>query len=173
MPASLAQHPTHFDLQEDACASTRQIANHPHASVVPSHVRSTAATADRFFERRLKVMTRAVGSPNTPRTVGSVRNPGKLYASHSRRFRFADLAIQTCCQIQQPRGMHDSLKVQVDHRSLSRDFTLSIPRRPCFLCDRAMPNGQPCLEAVPTHINVPNSSFVIFHITGLRCSPVI
>jgi hypothetical protein len=41
------------------------------------------------------VITRALGSPKTPRTVGSGRNPGKAYASQSRRFRFVDLAIET------------------------------------------------------------------------------
>jgi hypothetical protein len=56
-------------------------------------MRSTATIADRFFERRLRAMTRAFGSPKTPRTVGSGRNPGNAYASQSRRDRFAVLAI--------------------------------------------------------------------------------
>jgi hypothetical protein len=94
-PATLAPHPTQLDLHKDARVATRQIANAPRASVVPAHVRSSTATAERFFERRLKVMTRAFGSPNTPRTVGSGRNPGNAYSSQSRRRRFAELAIQT------------------------------------------------------------------------------
>jgi hypothetical protein len=94
LPATLAPHPTHLDLQKDARVATRQIANVPRAPVVPADVRSTTATAERFFERRLRVMTRAFGSPNTPRTVGSGRNPENAYASHSRRFRFAELAIR-------------------------------------------------------------------------------
>jgi predicted dehydrogenase len=44
-------------------------------------------------------MTRAFGSPKTPRTVGCGRKPGNAYASHSRRFRFAGVAIQTSCAI--------------------------------------------------------------------------
>lgn len=95
VPATLAQHPTHLDVQKDARVVTRQIANAPCASVVPARVHSTTATADRFFERRLRVMTRAFGSPNTPRTAGSGRNPGNAYSSQSRRRRFAELAIQT------------------------------------------------------------------------------
>jgi len=45
-----------------------------------------------FFERRAGVTTRAFGSPNTPRTVGSGWKPGKAYASQNRRFRFDELA---------------------------------------------------------------------------------
>ena len=33
-----------------------------------------------FFERRLKMMTPAFGSPSTPRTVGSGRNPENAYS---------------------------------------------------------------------------------------------
>jgi len=98
VPATLAQHPTHFDLQEDARVATRQIANDPRTSVVPALLRSTTATAERFFERRTRMMTRAFGSPNTPRTVLCGRNPGKAYASHSRRRRFAELAIRKSSQ---------------------------------------------------------------------------
>jgi hypothetical protein len=63
--------------------------------VVPPCMRSTAAATQRFFERRTSVMTRALGSPKMPRTVGCARKRGKAYASHSRRLRFVDLAIQT------------------------------------------------------------------------------
>ena len=98
VPATLAPHAPHLELQVDARVATRQIANAPRASVVPARVRSTAAAAERFFERRTRVMTRAFGSPNTPRTVGCGRNPGKAYASHSRRCRFAELAIRKSSQ---------------------------------------------------------------------------
>ena len=66
----------------------------PRAPVVPPRVNSAATAADRFFECRTRVMTRAFGSPNTPRTVGCGRNPSNAYASHSRRCRFVELAIQ-------------------------------------------------------------------------------
>jgi hypothetical protein len=61
-------------------------------------VRRSAATAERFFERRTRLMTRAFGSPSTPRTVLCGRNPGKAYASHSRRCRFVELAIRKSSQ---------------------------------------------------------------------------
>ena len=93
--ATAALHAPHLDLQINARVATGQIANAPRAPVVPPGVNSTATAADRFFERRTRVMTRAFGSPNTPRTVGFGRNPSNAYASHSRRFRFVGLAIQT------------------------------------------------------------------------------
>ncbi len=93
--ATLAPHATHLELQIDARVATREIANAPRASVVPARLGSTTAAADVFFERRTRVMTRAFGSPKTPRTVGCGRKPGNAYASHSRRCRFAELAIQT------------------------------------------------------------------------------
>jgi hypothetical protein len=58
-------------------------------------VHPTTATAGRFFERRTRVMTRAFGSPKIPRTVGCGRKPGKAYPSHSHRFRFDRVAIET------------------------------------------------------------------------------
>ena len=79
VPAALARNAPHLELQEDARVAAGQIANPPRASVVPARMHSTTAAAERFFERRLRVMTRAFGSPNTPRTVGSGRNPGKAY----------------------------------------------------------------------------------------------
>jgi hypothetical protein len=63
-------------------------------SVVLAHLHVTAAPARRFFDRRSSVITRAFGSPKTPRTVGCGRKPGNQYASHSRRLRFAVRAIQ-------------------------------------------------------------------------------
>jgi hypothetical protein len=91
--AALALHAPHLELEVDARIAAGQIPRAPQAPVVPAPVRSSAAAAERFFERRIRVMTRAFGSPNTPRTVLSGRNPGKAYASHSRRCRFAELAI--------------------------------------------------------------------------------
>jgi hypothetical protein len=52
-----------------------------------------------FFERRVSVMMRAIGSPKTPRTVGWGRKPGKTYASVSRRDRLRERAIGQSCQI--------------------------------------------------------------------------
>ena len=47
-------------------------------------------------------MTRAFGSPKTPRTACRGRTPGNAYASHSRRCRFRELAIGTSSQLEQP-----------------------------------------------------------------------
>ena len=69
--ATSTLHAPNLDLQVDAHVATGQIAYLPVAPVVPARMYSSAVAADRFFERRLRVMTRAFGSPNTPRTVGS------------------------------------------------------------------------------------------------------
>jgi hypothetical protein len=94
--AASAAHPPHLELQIDARVATGKIAYLSHPAVVPAVVRAPTAAAERFFERRTRVMTRAFGSPKTPRTVGSGRKPGNAYASQSRRRRrFAEFAIQT------------------------------------------------------------------------------
>ena len=108
LAATLAQHATHLEIQKDTRVATRKIANTSRASVVPARVHTSAATSDRFFERPTRVMTQAFGSPKTPRTVGSGRNPENAYASQSRRRRFAELAIQTSCQIPAPSEMPES-----------------------------------------------------------------
>jgi hypothetical protein len=47
-------------------------------------------------------MIRAFESPKMPCTVGRGRKPGNAYASHSRRFRFVGLAIETSCANSSP-----------------------------------------------------------------------
>jgi hypothetical protein len=49
-------------------------------AVVPAHLDTTATAASRFFERRLSLMTRAFGSPKTPRskTREAIRIPKSL-----------------------------------------------------------------------------------------------
>jgi len=88
----------HLEFEVNARIAAGQIPRAARAPVVPALVRASAAAAERFFERRTRVMTRAFGSPNTPRTVLCGRNPGKAYASHSRRCRFAELAIRKSSQ---------------------------------------------------------------------------
>src|SRR4029077_17401493 len=73
--------------------AARQIAHATHLAVVPTHLDSTATAAGGFFERRLSAITRALGSPKIPRTVGSGRKPGNEYVSQSRRLRFDGRAI--------------------------------------------------------------------------------
>lgn len=84
---------SNLEFQVDARIAAGQIANLADTPVVPTRVCATTAAAKRFFERRTRVMTRAFGSPKTARTVGCGRKPGNAYASHSRRCRFAELAI--------------------------------------------------------------------------------
>jgi hypothetical protein len=87
-----------LELEIDTRVAAGQIANLTRAPVVPTRLRSATAAAGRFFERRSRVMTRAFGSPKTPRTVGRGRKPGNAYASHSRRSRFVEVAMQTYSQ---------------------------------------------------------------------------
>jgi len=86
-------------------------------------VRSTATAAERFFERRSRVMTRAFGSPKTPRTVGRGQKPGKAYASHSRRFRFVEVAMPTWSQFPVPLNMTESQQPRRFQTDLPRQFT--------------------------------------------------
>src|SRR5207248_1422121 len=58
---------------------------------LPLSTRSTG----RFFPRRRRRKTRALGSPKMPRTVGSGRKPVNRYASSSRR----GFRIRASCQI--------------------------------------------------------------------------
>ena len=68
----------HFDLQVNAHAATGKIANASYAPVIPTRLHSSTAVADCFFERRIRAITRAFGSPKTPRTTESGRNLGNL-----------------------------------------------------------------------------------------------
>src|SRR6202171_4776676 len=119
-PATSTPHTPHLDLQIDAPVATREIAYLAHAPVVPARVHSAALAACGFFERRTRVMTRALGSPKTPRTVGRGRNPGNAYASHSRRARFDKIAMRTCSQFQA--SLKTPIFTRLQH-DLSRQFT--------------------------------------------------
>src|SRR5262249_4514476 len=88
----------HLQFQKNPGVAARQIAHAPPLAPGPAHLHPTTTPASRFVERRLSLMTRAIGSPKTPHTVGSGRKPGKQYASHSRRLRFARPAIHLGCQ---------------------------------------------------------------------------
>ena len=75
----------HLEFEINAGVAARQVAHPPAFAVVPARMRFTAGATDCFFTRRLRVMTRAFGSPKTPRTVGSGWKPGNLYDSDSNR----------------------------------------------------------------------------------------
>jgi len=82
-----AGHPPDLELQVDPPIATGEIADAAWLAVVPAALDPPARPTRRFFDRRVSVMMRARGSPKMPVTVGLGRNPGKRYASHSRRGR--------------------------------------------------------------------------------------
>lgn len=98
LAATSALHTLDLDFEVDTRIAAGKIAHLARPPVVPAHVRSATTAAACFFERRTRVMTRAFGSPKTPRTVGCERYPGKAYASHSRRIRFVEVTMKTCSQ---------------------------------------------------------------------------
>ena len=91
--ASPALDAPHLQIQNDPKSGARQIANPPPPTIEPARLDATAATANRFFERRSSVTIRTSGSPKTPLTVSSARKPANEYPSDSRRCRFPDFAI--------------------------------------------------------------------------------
>src|ERR1700676_4016765 len=78
---------------------------------------------------------RTFGSPKTPRTTGSARNPSNEYVSQSRRRRFDILAIQHLCQILNPTKMQNIPEIPRSMTLQALKFTHSIPRRPFFKGD--------------------------------------
>lgn len=95
--------PSHFQLQVNAVAPTRQIPRSTLPPVVPTEMNRPTGTANCFFPRRTRRMSRACGSPKIPWTVCRVRKPGNLYASARRRTLRA-LGIRTSCQNLAPRS---------------------------------------------------------------------
>ena len=93
LATTAALDPPHLQFQKYPRVAARKIAHTADLAVVPAHLDATATAARRFFERRLRVITRAFGSPKIPRTVGSGRKPGNEYVSQSRRLRFDARAI--------------------------------------------------------------------------------
>ena len=87
LATAAAVDPSHLQFKENPRIAARQIAYSPYLAVVPAHLDTTATAAHDFFERRLRVITRAFGSPKMPPTVGSGRKPGEQYASRSCRRR--------------------------------------------------------------------------------------
>ncbi len=95
LAASLAVDAPALDLQVDPMVSTGQVAHSAQLAVVPSSLEVATGSADRFFPRRCRQITRAFGSPKMPCTVEFGRKLGKRYVSHRRRcFR-----MRKSCQI--------------------------------------------------------------------------
>src|SRR6266849_4580232 len=87
LATALTGHAPHLDVEVAAQVAAGQVADAALLAVVPPALPPAAGPAGRFFDRRVSVMMRAWGSPKIPVTVGLGRNPGKRYASHSRRGR--------------------------------------------------------------------------------------
>lgn len=98
VPATSTIHTPHLEFEVDARVPVGQIARPANRTVVPTPMQRPTRAAQRFFERRTSDMTRALRSPNTPRTVGSGRKAGNLYASE-RRFGFDEVGIGKSRQI--------------------------------------------------------------------------
>jgi len=84
---------SHLEFEIDPRVPAGKIACATGRAVIPAAMLGSASATQRFFDRRLSLMMRALKSPNTPRTVPAGRKPGNLYASCSRRFRLG-AAIQ-------------------------------------------------------------------------------
>jgi hypothetical protein len=84
---------------------------------------------------------RTFGSPKTPRTTGSARNPSNEYVSQSRRRRFDILAIQHLCQIFNPAKMQNIPEIPRSTTLQALKFTHLIPRRPIILTTAAVLNA--------------------------------
>ena len=100
LATTAALDPPHLQFQKYPRVAARQIAHAADLAVVPAHLDATATATSRFFERRLSVITRAFGSPKTPRTVGAGRKPGKH--TYPRAADFASLFVPSTigCQIE-------------------------------------------------------------------------
>src|SRR5262249_23679268 len=78
---------SYLDFEKNARVSAREIAHATDRAIIPTLTLGPADATQRFFERRLSSIMRALKSPKRPRTVATGRKPGKAYASWSRRFR--------------------------------------------------------------------------------------
>ncbi len=96
--AVAAENAPHFECQPDAHVPARQVAHAPGSAIVEARVRSATGSTDCFFERRVRRMTRALGSPNTPRRRAWGQKPAKRYAS-SRTFGLVEVGMGSSCQL--------------------------------------------------------------------------
>jgi len=69
LAAPPAQNTPDLQFEVDARVATGEVADQAELAIVEGPVCRTAQSADRFFCRRVKRMTRALGSPKIPDTV--------------------------------------------------------------------------------------------------------
>jgi hypothetical protein len=82
-----AKDASNLEFEKNARVSAGEITHATDRAIIPAVMLGPASATQRFFERRLSLMMRALKSPNRPRTVATGRKPEKAYASCSRRFR--------------------------------------------------------------------------------------
>jgi hypothetical protein len=75
--AAPAIDPTDIDLKVDTHTSGGEVSDPAQFAVVPPPLHATTRPTRGFFERRVRRITRAWGSPNNPLTVRAGWNPGK------------------------------------------------------------------------------------------------
>src|SRR6201987_2961064 len=119
----------HLQLKQYSHVPAGQVTHLPDFAVVPPHLDAATASTRCFFDRRFKVTMRTFGSPKTPRTTGSARNPSNEYVSQSRRRRFDSLAIHKWCQILNPAKMQNIPEIPRSVPLQPLKSTHSIPRR--------------------------------------------
>src|SRR5262249_8265971 len=119
----------YLQLKQYSIVSAGQVTHLPDLAVVPPHLDAATASTRCFFDRRFKVTMRTFGSPKTPRTTGSARNPSNEYVSQSRRRRFDSLAIHKWCQILNPAKMQNIPEIPRSVPLQPLKSTHSIPRR--------------------------------------------
>src|SRR5215468_4427077 len=129
LAAAAAIDAPHLQLKQDSHVPAGQVTHLPDFAVVPPHLDAATASTRCFFDRRFKVMMRTFGSPKTPRTTGSARNPSNEYVSQSRRRRFDGLAIHKWCQILNPAKMQNIPEIPCSVPLHPLTSTHSIPRR--------------------------------------------
>jgi hypothetical protein len=127
-----ATHAPHFELEIYAGVAAREVTHASNRAVVPTVMQASTTTASRFFERRLSLMMRAFGSPKTPRTVPSGRNPGNPYVSHNRRFRALEADIRKPRQVSNTPAQAENPAMMRLSQSLKPDFIHTFPGRPGF-----------------------------------------
>src|SRR5207249_10156014 len=120
--AAAAAHAPDLDLQVDARVAAGEVADAAGLAIVEGPVGLATGATNRFFRRRSKRTTRALGSPKKPRTVAWGQNPGNRYASMSRR----GVGIHSACQVSSSGGMPKTLEKRpfVPHQAAFSTHTL-------------------------------------------------
>jgi hypothetical protein len=124
-PALAACDTADFHLEEYPLPAAWQIPDKPELPIVNALVNGATTPAGRFFERRFRTMTRAVGSPNFPFTLACGTNPGNRYSSTNRLILTIGKSWRICRWDKTPSGLDN----RGGYPSQTPLFTHSIRRR--------------------------------------------